>query len=212
MKRQRLPIWKRSGQPWEKATTKRRTILQTRHPAAVSRNPAPVHLAPVSAAIAAGASKQATEEAKGVASETNPAAGETSVWTGDNHSQSEATTQGPGLARNLPVINEPAKTETNAAEVTRAPNEPRAAPLNADRAAIDPNKAGAPIKAVEPNKAVVNPAAATSPRLDDLNVNHHPTPHRENRLPVQLTLPAQPPKANQQKRNRCHIGNASPPC
>jgi hypothetical protein len=93
----------------------------------------------------------------------------------------------------------------NRAEATKAQSEPLAKPPS-DR-----------LKAIAPTKAAGTPVAATTAKaasnpLVDLNVHNQPPPRPGEPLPTRLSLPAQRPKANQQKRNRCHIGNASPPC
>lgn len=117
-------------------------------------------------------------------------------------SQDVATTAQAALNQPPLVISEPLKTEAeiNVVEATKAPKEPAVA-LQSARG-----------KAIELIKVAVTLDAATRNPLADPNVHNHPRPHPGNPPQVRLNHPAQPPKTIQQKRNRCHIGNASPPC
>jgi hypothetical protein len=113
----------------------------------------------------------------------------------------------PNAERNAPQVRAPQHRANHARGKTEAGN-------NQAEAARAKSEL---LKAIAPTKATATPAEATtdkaaSNRLVDLNVNNQLLPHPGERLPLRLSLPAQPPKANQQKRNRCHIGNASPPC
>ncbi|MFM7741157.1 MAG: hypothetical protein ACKO9H_17310 [Planctomycetota bacterium] len=118
----------------------------------------------------------------------------------------------PNAERNAPQARAPQHRANNAPGKTEAGNNKAAATkTEATKARSDLLKAIARTK-VEGTQGAGKAAKAASNRLVDRNVHNQTPPHPGERLPARLSLPAQPPKANQQKRNRCHIGNASLPC
>jgi hypothetical protein len=151
------------------------------------------------------------EIASAVASEASPAASEaTARLVNSPNAERIARRVRDQIPR---AINERGKTEVenntamnNTAEANKALSEALAEPQSDRLKVIAPTRAAVRLVAATPAKAASNP-------LVDLNVHNRRLPsHQGEPPPMRLTLPAQPPKANQQKRNRCQIGNALPPC
>ena len=165
-----------------------------------------------SRAVASAATVAAVNEiASAVASEASPAASEaTALLVNSPNAEMNARRVRDQIPR---AINERSKTEAvnntamnNAAVANKALSEALAEPQSDRLKAIALTRAAVRLVAATPAKAASNP-------LVDLNVhNRRLPPHQGEPPPMRLTLPAQPPRANQQKRNRCQIGNALPPC
>jgi hypothetical protein len=163
------------------------------------------------AAVNEIASAVASAAENAVASEASPAASEaTAQLVNSPNAEMNARRVRDQIPR---AINEHSKTEVvnntarnSTAVANKALSEALAEPQSDRLKAIALTRAAVRLVAATPAKAASNP-------LVDLNVhNRRLPPHQGEPPPMRLTLPAQPPKANQQKRNRCQIGNALPPC